>query len=60
MEITEKFADFTYCKTCKHFECANYLDPCHDCLNNPVNTHSVRPLRYEEDKKKTKELEKEN
>ena len=52
MEITEKFVDFTYCKTCKHEECKDYLDPCYDCLNNPVNTHSVRPLRYEEDEKK--------
>ena len=52
MEIIEKIVDFTYCNTCKHKESKDYLDPCHTCLNNFVNVHSVRPVNYEEDEKK--------
>lgn len=48
MEIIDKIVDFTYCKTCKHMDCKDYLDPCHECLNNPTNVNSQRPVNYEE------------
>lgn len=35
-----------YCKTCVHKDCAEAEDPCHECLNNCVNTNSHKPVRY--------------
>ena len=51
MEIIEKIVDFEYCKTCEHFKEKDFLDPCHECLNNPVNTNSQRPVNYKEAEK---------
>lgn len=60
MEIIDKIVEFDkYCKTCKHEKDKEYLDPCHECLNNPTNVHSRKPLKYEEDEEKVKKLEKE-
>lgn len=50
MEIVDKIVDFTYCKTCKHKDEKDYLDPCHECLNNPTNVNSQRPVNYEDEK----------
>lgn len=55
MEIIDKIVDFTYCKTCEFRDNENYLDPCHDCLNEPTNVNSVRPINYMEDSKKVQE-----
>ena len=33
----------------------DYLDPCHECLNNPVNTNSRKPVNYKEKETKKKE-----
>ena len=54
MEIIDKIVDFTYCKTCVHRDEKDFLDPCHECLNNPSNVNSVRPINYEEDEKSKK------
>lgn len=54
MEIIEKIVDFEYCKTCEHKETKDFLDPCHECLNNPVNINSQRPVNYKEETKKQK------
>lgn len=35
-----------YCKTCEHETLAEDIDPCHDCLNNPVNVYSHKPVNY--------------
>lgn len=37
-----------YCKTCKHEKVSEQDDPCYDCLNNPVNEDSHKPVRWEE------------
>lgn len=37
-----------YCKTCKHEKTAESDDPCFDCLNEPVNVYSHKPIRWEE------------
>lgn len=37
-----------YCNTCKHASLSESEDPCYDCLNNPVNTYSHKPVYYEE------------
>ena len=54
MEIIDKIVDFTYCKTCEHFEEKDFLDPCHECLNNPTNVNSQRPVNYKEKETKNK------
>lgn len=55
MELVEKIIDFDkYCKTCKHCDVVGYEDPCNDCLDNPVNNNSKKPIHYEEDEKKIK------
>lgn len=44
-----------YCKTCTHEKVAEEENPCAECLDNPVNLYSHKPVNYEEDpKKKTK------
>lgn len=37
-----------YCKTCKHQDSKEDDEPCDDCLNNPVNVYSHKPVRWEE------------
>ena len=46
MEKEVYFGD--YCKTCKHKKVSEQDDPCYDCLNNPVNEDSHKPIRWEE------------
>ena len=55
MEIINKIVEFDkYCETCVHRDVKDFLDPCHECLNNPTNVNSKRPVCYKEDKEKTK------
>ena len=37
-----------YCDSCKYSDCNPGLDdnPCNDCLNEPVNEESRRPVNY--------------
>lgn len=37
-----------YCKTCRHFDKLDSDTPCDECLENPVNLYSHKPIRYEE------------
>lgn len=37
-----------YCKTCKHESLNEDQAPCDDCLNNPVNDDSHKPVNWEE------------
>ena len=37
-----------YCKTCKHKETPDHKHPCNECLENPTNTDSHKPVNYEE------------
>lgn len=55
MENINMFVDYAYCKTCKHRDLKDNLDPCCECLDNPVNSNSVKPYYYTEDEKKVKE-----
>lgn len=36
-----------YCSSCKHFNKEDYEDPCNECLENPVNINSHKPVNYE-------------
>lgn len=37
-----------YCKTCKHEKVLEVDTPCDECLSNPVNQYSHKPVKYEE------------
>lgn len=47
-EIVTKEVYFNqYCPTCKHFKLKCSDDPCNDCLNNPSNNYSHKPVNWE-------------
>lgn len=49
MEEIYKLVHFgEYCKTCKYSDLKEDEDPCHDCLNEPVNTYSHKPVNWKE------------
>lgn len=35
-----------YCKTCKYKGIEYVKDPCNECLSEPVNLHSHKPVNY--------------
>ncbi len=37
-----------YCKTCKHRDKKEVETPCDDCLNEPINLYSHRPVCWKE------------
>lgn len=37
-----------YCKTCKHRDLTEEGEPCCECLNEPVNLYSHKPVKWEE------------
>lgn len=39
---------FTYCETCVNKDTPEAEDPCRDCLNEPVNLYSHKPVKYTE------------
>ncbi len=39
-----------YCNTCKHKDLDEKFDPCNECLDEPVNLESHKPVKWEEDK----------
>lgn len=41
-----------YCDKCKHQEVAEHEEPCHDCLKEPVNVNSHKPVKFEEKEEK--------
>lgn len=37
-----------YCKKCKYWEKKENEEPCDECLENPVNLYSHKPVNYKE------------
>lgn len=37
-----------YCKKCKHEKKKETEEPCNECLGEPTNWNSHRPVKYEE------------
>lgn len=37
-----------YCKNCKYEDLKESDDPCDECLNEPVNLYSHKPVKWEE------------
>lgn len=42
----QKIVDFEWCHKCEHYNVVDWDDPCNDCLNNPANEDSRRPLYF--------------
>ena len=36
-----------YCKSCKYSKTKEVEEPCNECLDNPVNDYSHKPVNYE-------------
>ena len=55
MEYPNKIVDFdNYCKICKFKRKKYNEEPCEECLSNPVNLHSRKPVKFEEREFKNK------
>lgn len=53
MENIYKEVDFNkYCKSCEYKDKKDHEDPCNDCLGEPVNAYSNKPVNWKEKKKK--------
>lgn len=47
MENKQKEVYFwEYCKTCEHRDTPEDQDPCNDCLNEPSNENSHKPVYW--------------
>lgn len=53
-EYKEVYFD-KYCKTCEFRDVDDVADPCNECLGEPCNLHSHKPVMYKENKKLVKE-----
>ena len=40
-----------YCPGCKHEAVKETEEPCNECLSCPVNEHSHKPVKWEENNK---------
>ena len=40
-----------YCKTCEYKDIDDVKDPCNECLGEPCNLHSHKPVYYKPDGK---------
>ena len=50
MDSYEKIVQFhKYCDSCKHKDVKETDDLCHECLSEPINYASVKPIKYEKD-----------
>lgn len=53
MDDNEKMVEFhKFCDSCKHADVKEWEDPCHECLSEPTNVASIKPINYEEKEKK--------
>ena len=49
MNEQNRFVDFyTYCPKCSHWTKKDAEDPCNECLSEPTNGYSAKPVRFEE------------
>lgn len=37
-----------YCKTCEHSDKKEHETPCHECLDEPFNVNSHKPVKWSE------------
>ena len=43
-----------WCAKCTHKDKSEAEDPCYDCLADPVNTYSRKPVYFEDDRREKK------
>lgn len=41
----------THCPTCKYADLDEVKDPCNECLSEPANEGSTKPIKWEEKNK---------
>lgn len=47
MENNEKIVYYrVWCPRCKHRTLSEAQEPCHECMNNPVNINSHKPVNF--------------
>lgn len=52
MELIDKEVYFhIYCEKCAYKDVPESDDPCHECLNYPVNQNSHKPINFKEAEK---------
>lgn len=52
MDYPDKEVRFDkYCKTCIHKDYPETAEPCMECLLDPVNYETEKPIRWEEKKR---------
>lgn len=45
----QKIVDFNeYCSKCEYYKKKENEEPCDDCLSNPVNSYSHKPVDFKE------------
>ena len=49
---TIKLVNETMCETCIHQNEPDNIDPCHTCMETPVNENSKKPVNYISKEKK--------
>ena len=49
-----------YCHKCEYFDLVEHEEPCHECLNNPANMDSHKPVNFKEKEKKDEKKKKES
>ena len=37
-----------FCQTCKYRDLKEFMDPCNECLDYPVNENTAQPVCYKE------------
>lgn len=42
---------YQYCKDCKHEHLPMAEEPCNECLDNPTNQYSHKPVKFEKKEK---------
>lgn len=48
-EIVDILVNFdAYCNDCEHVEKMSTEEPCNECLSNPVNQHTDKPVMFRE------------
>lgn len=56
MENINKIVKFEdYCGDCEYFDTDERFDPCHECLNNPSNINSRKPVKFKKKEKREKD-----
>ena len=47
-EVYKEVYFHEYCEKCKYKGLKDHEEPCNECLDNPVNLYSHKPVKFEE------------